>query len=123
MTFNHIEAPLEIKLAGDPARGEFEGYASVFGGLDSHGDRVAPGAFAQSLADRKSAGRSLPMYMQHGPSLGSDPRPVGLWTNVAEDTHGLKVAGRLVGLDTDAGRYNLALIRDGAMRGLSIGYL
>lgn len=29
--------------------GLFCGYASVFGVLDEHGDRVAPGAFCESL--------------------------------------------------------------------------
>jgi len=117
-----LECPLEAKFAGDPLKGEFEGYASVFGGLDTYGDQIAPGAFTRTLAERKARGAVTPMYFMHGAVLGGDPRPVGVWTSIAEDGTGLKVAGRLVGLDTEQGRYNLALMRDGAMRGLSIGY-
>jgi len=114
---------LELKLAGDPMVGAIEGYGAVFGNKDSHGDVIAPGAFGKSLAERKSAGRGLPsMFMQHGAAMGADPRPVGVWTSMEEDSRGLKVSGQLSGLDTETGRYNLALIRDGAMRGLSIGY-
>lgn len=111
----------EFKFANE-AKGQFEGYASVFGGLDSKGDQMAPGAFSRTLAERKAKGVALPMYMQHGWVMGADPRPVGVWDSVQEDDRGLKVAGHLVGLDTETGRYNLALVKEGAMRGLSIGY-
>lgn len=116
-----FDCPFEVKLA-DSASGEFEGYASAFGGVDSHGDRMLPGAFKHTLGELQTSRRALPMYMQHGPHLGHDPRPVGVWKSVAEDGHGLKVSGQLVGLDTETGRYNHALVRDGAMRGLSIGF-
>lgn len=111
----------EFKFANE-SKGEFEGYASVFGGIDSYGDQMAPGAFTRTLAERKSAGRGIPMYMQHGPMLGADPRPVGVWDSVSEDGTGLKVSGHLIGLNTETGKYNLALVKEGAMRGLSIGY-
>lgn len=115
--------PVEFKFAETGAPGEFTGYASVFGVIDSHADVVLPGAFTRTLAERKAAGRGLPpMYMQHGAGRGADPRPVGVWTGIEEDERGLKVAGKLIGLDTEIGRYNLAQVRDGAMRGLSIGY-
>jgi HK97 family phage prohead protease len=119
---DRLNCALEIKFAGDTPAGEFEGYASVFGGLDSYGDQIAPGAFTRTLAERKASGRQLPMYFQHGRILGADPRPVGVWKSVEEDGRGLKVSGKLVGLDTETGKYNLALIKEGAMRGLSIGY-
>lgn len=118
---DRINCGAEFKFA-DEAKGQFEGYASVFGGLDSYGDQIAPGAFTRTLAEAKVRGGSLPMYMQHGRMLGADPRPVGVWDSVVEDGKGLKVAGRLVGLNTETGRYNLALVKEGAMRGLSIGF-
>lgn len=118
---DRISCAAEFKFA-DESKGEFEGYASVFGGLDSYGDQIAPGAFARTLAARSAAGGSLPMYMQHGRLLGADPRPVGVWDSVQEDGKGLKVSGHLVGLNTETGKYNLALVKEGAMRGLSIGF-
>lgn len=118
---DRLSCGFEYKFA-NPDNGTFSGYGAVFGNVDSYGDVIAPGAFATSLAATKAVGRSLSMYMQHGAALGGDPRPVGVWTNVAEDSKGLFVEGKLVGLDTEAGKYNYALMKEGAMTGLSIGY-
>jgi HK97 family phage prohead protease len=118
---DHLNCAAEFKFANE-AKGEFEGYASVFGGRDSYDDQVAPGAFTRTLAEAKAKGRVPPMYMQHGRMLGADPRPVGVWNVMSEDSKGLNVAGRLVGLDTETGKYNKALVAEGAMRGLSIGF-
>ncbi len=123
MNTEAIFTPTEFKFAsGDAPAGRFSGYGSVFGVIDDGGDMVAPGAFSASLARLKAAGRSVPMYMQHGAALGADPRPVGRWLSVEEDGHGLKVEGQIIGLDTETGRYNYALMKEGAMTGLSIGY-
>jgi HK97 family phage prohead protease len=118
---DRINCVAEFKFANADT-GTFEGYASVFGGLDSYGDQIAPGAFTRTLAERKAKGAGLPMYMQHGRMLGADPRPVGVWDSVQEDGTGLKVSGHLVGLNTETGKYNLALVKEGAMKGLSIGF-
>lgn len=118
---DRISCGAEFKFSNE-ATGAFSGYASVFGGLDSYGDQVAPGAFTRTLAEKKAKDAALPMYMQHGRMLGADPRPVGVWTNVQEDGKGLAVEGRLVGLTTETGKYNFALMKEGAMRGLSIGF-
>lgn len=120
---DRLAFPLEWKLSGDPLAGLIEGYASVYGSMDTHGDVVLPGAFDRTLAERKASGRGYPpMYMQHGARLGADPRPVGVWTEMQSDGRGLRVAGKMIGLDTETGKYNLAQVRDGSMRGLSIGY-
>ncbi len=114
-------APLEVKFADD-ALGEFYGLASAHGVVDSHGDVVVPGAFSASLAEHKARGSMPTMYVQHGPALGGDPLPVGVWTHMEEDAHGLRVKGRISALDTDYGRRIRSLVRDGALKGLSIGY-
>lgn len=111
----------EAKFSADASViGAFSGYASTFGNVDRGGDVVVPGAFKSTLAEMREKGRPLPMLMQHG--MLADPRPVGVWDSVEEDEIGLKVSGRLVGLETETGKYNYALIKEGAMRGLSIGY-
>ena len=119
-----LSVPFEVKFLGatEAQPGEFNGYGSVFSVVDDGGDRILPGAFAASLASYKAQGRSLSMYMQHGPYLGGDPRPVGVWNDVGEDSKGLAVKGKLVGLDTETGKYNHALVKEGAMTGLSIEY-
>lgn len=106
---------LQVKDLSD--EGTFEGYGSVFGGkADSYGDIIAPGAFAKSLTMHHRGGTKPVMLWQHNPS-----EPIGVWDNLAEDGKGLKGTGRLV-METAKGREAYALLKAGAMRGLSIGY-
>lgn len=94
--------------------GTFEGYASLFGLVDLGGDQMAPGAFIRSL--HKRGARDVRMLWQHDPAL-----PIGSWTSIAEDGRGLKVKGRL-NLAVGRAREALALMREGAVDGLSIGF-
>lgn len=115
----HAEDQLEIKLAQADMRavgddGVIEGYASVFGNADTGGDRVAAGAFANSLRVRPAA--QVRMLWQHDPN-----EPIGVWEHIAEDGRGLLVRGRLLG-DVARGREVLSLLRAGAIDGLSIGF-
>jgi HK97 family phage prohead protease len=96
------------------ADGVFEGYASLFGLVDLGGDLVAPGAFARSLAKRGPG--QVRMLWQHDPAA-----PIGSWTSIVEDGRGLKVKGRL-NLAVARAREALALLREGAVDGLSIGF-
>lgn len=115
-------APLEIKAMPDETTGRFEGYAAVFGGIDAIGDQIAPGAFSQTIAERKATGRPMPMHLNHGlPELGGI-RGVGIWHTVSEDDKGLRVEGQIAGLNTDAGRYLYERVKSGAIGGLSIGF-
>lgn len=88
------------------------GYASLFGKSDQGGDTVEKGAYAQSLAKR----RSIKMLWQHDPA-----QPIGVWDEVREDERGLWVKGRLL-TDIAKGREAASLIGAGAIDGLSIGY-
>ncbi|MEQ8267639.1 MAG: HK97 family phage prohead protease [Parvibaculum sp.] len=94
--------------------GTFEGYASLFGAEDLGRDVVMPGAFAASLAKRGPKGVKL-LY-QHEPN-----EVIGIWTEIAEDQEGLFVRGQLL-TDVARAREVLALMRAGAVDGLSIGY-
>jgi len=124
MTFGCIGTPFEFKFLDEKqsAPGTFEGYGAVFGNMDSHGDVIEPGAFGASLTSRKASGRPLPpMYKQHG-MVGDGRDPVGVWEAMSEDASGLHVKGRLVGLDTERGKFTYAQAKEGALGGLSIGY-
>ncbi|MEM6944543.1 MAG: HK97 family phage prohead protease [Pseudomonadota bacterium] len=92
------------------------GYASRFGEADRRGDIVAKGAFRRSLRELKASGRRVALLWQH--DMG---RPIGVWDRVEEDAIGLRVEGRLLP-DVTLGREALALVRAGALDGLSIGY-
>ena len=90
-----------------------EGYASLFWTRDLGGDVVAKGAFRESLA---TAPGPLKMLHQH------DARaPVGVWDEVREDARGLYVKGRVL-TQTPDGRLVGALVKAGALDGLSIGF-
>ena len=112
-------AGLEIKrapelISGIAPDGSFEGYASLFGLVDMGQDLVMPGAFAASLLKRGPQG--VKMLWQHKAA-----EPVGTWQSIVEDQRGLKVAGRL-NLAVARAREILALMREGALDGLSIGF-
>lgn len=94
--------------------GAVEGYASLFGEVDQARDMVMPGAFTQTLQNRGL--RRIPMLFQHDPS-----EPVGIWLELREDWRGLWARGRLIP-EVARGRELLALVREGAIDGLSIGY-
>ncbi len=96
--------------------GRVEGYASFFGEADQSGDVVAPGAFSASLERLKAAGRKVKFLWQHDPG-----RPIGVWQEVREDSRGLRVDGRVLS-DVVQGAEAMALMRAGAIDGLSIGY-
>lgn len=93
---------------------QFEGYASLFNVRDGAGDHVAPGAFAASLR-RNGAGQVRMLYQHFSHS------PIGVWEEIAEDSRGLYVRGRLTS-DVEQARDVAALLRDGALNGLSIGF-
>lgn len=94
--------------------GIIEGYASLFGEIDQARDMMMPGAFTQTLQQRGL--RKIPMLFQHDPS-----EPVGIWLELREDFRGLWARGKLIP-DVARGRELLALLRSGAIDGLSIGY-
>ncbi len=112
-------APVEVKylanaFGGVEPDGTFEGYASLFNEPDLGKDVVMPGAFAASLKRRGAGG--IRMLWQHDPA-----EPIGVWLAVQEDAKGLKVRGRL-NLAVARAREVLALMREGAVDGLSIGF-
>lgn len=90
----------------------FAGYAAVFDRADRGGDVVRAGAFARAV---KRGARAVPLLWQHDPA-----RPVGRIEYLAEDRRGLRVIARIGG--SQAGREAAALLKEGAVRGLSFGY-
>jgi HK97 family phage prohead protease len=113
MEVKQMRVVAEIKAVDD--EGTIEGYGSIFGNVDSYGDVVAKGAFTRTLEESKGSGRMPAMLWQHNPD-----EPIGVWTSMSEDAKGLYVKGKLA--ETQRGREALALIKMGALSGLSIGY-
>lgn len=119
----------ELKFAADEGAQamRFTGYGAVFGNVDSYGDVIEAGAFSKFLADVKSGNQPWPaMLSQHGgwQMSAEDMTPIGVWTDFAEDGHGLKVTGQLA--DTPRGLEMYKLMKMSprpAIDGMSIGYI
>lgn len=109
-----IDVPASIKAIGNGSDEYiFEGYGSVFGNIDSYGDIVEKGAFDKSLQEH-----GMPSLLLH-----HDARQVvGVYTDAYSDEHGLKVTGKLTKGVRAAEEAHL-LMKDGALRGLSIGFI
>jgi HK97 family phage prohead protease len=91
----------------------FAGYAAVFDRTDRGGDVVRRGAFARAVA---AGGERVPLLWQH-----RSGEPIGRIERIAEDERGLRVIARL-STEAAAGREAAALLKDGAVGGLSFGY-
>lgn len=116
LTTKRLDVPLTIKAVSD--NGEFEGYGSVFGNKDSHDDIVIPGAFKGSLDTWRGKGRLPALLWQHNMH-----EPIGVYTEMKEDEHGLYVKGRLLIDDDPLAKRAHAHMKAGSLGGLSIGYM
>jgi HK97 family phage major capsid protein/HK97 family phage prohead protease len=99
----------KAKLAIDDA-GELTGIAWPFGSADSVGDIIEKGSFGTPS--------KLPMLFAH-----DQAQPIGIWDSILETNDGLVVKGRLLIADVQRAREIHSLIKEGAITGLSIGFV
>lgn len=99
----------ETKIEADDD-GAISGIAWPFGKADRVGDMIEPGAF-------KGAEVPLPMLFGHDVN-----DPVGAWSAAEEDAEGLKLKGVLLVSEVPRARQVAALVKAGAVRGISIGF-
>ncbi|WP_278984694.1 HK97 family phage prohead protease [Sphingobium yanoikuyae] len=107
----YAASSFDIKSLDDS--GHIEGLLAGFGNVDEGGDRLMPGTFTKTLANRSTP---LPMLLHH-----DSHRPIGAWKEWQERKDGLYVKGRLT-LSTRDAQEAHALAKDGALTGLSIGW-
>jgi HK97 family phage prohead protease len=108
-----LDVPMALTLAGDDlGEYEFDGYASVFGSVNAYGFVIDAGAFAKTLKERPNP----VLLWQHWTD-----QPIGKITSAIEDTKGLKIRAQLVP-EVDQARAAHALMKAGAIEGLSIGF-
>lgn len=103
----------ECKAADDGGLGTFLGDASVYNVVDLHGDIIEPGAFDHTLR-RKGVDR--PLLYQHDPH-----RPIGIGRHQDDPGRALGIEGHPNAEVNDA-REAMALVKQGAIKGLSIGF-
>lgn len=105
----------EYKAIDEGPVGRFSGYGAVFGNVDAYRERILPGAFGATLSEAQQSGIMPAMLWQHSPT-----NPIGVWRTMREDARGLYVEGELA--DTQLAREAYALMKLGALSGLSIGF-
>lgn len=120
----HFDCHFEMTKAADPEEGEpnigkFEGYASTFGNTDRMDDVIVKGAFAETLKSHRSRKRQIRMLSQHDRRnlIGGFPSE-----DAKEDDKGLFVKGN-INLDTQTGREDFALMKQGVLEDMSIGFI
>jgi HK97 family phage prohead protease len=103
-----------LKLDAPPDdEGRFTGYAAVFGNVDQGNDLIEPGAFTKTLNENPDG---VPILWSH-----DTDQPIGVSTSLVEDRKGLRVEGQLA-MDVQRAREVHALMKMGAIKGISIGY-
>ncbi len=101
---------VETKMLADDS-GLVSGLAWKFGTPDRIGDWVEPGAF-------KSIKLPVPMLFGHDMN-----DPIGTWDIAEEKSDGLHITGKLLVDDVARAREVRALVKSGAVRGISIGFI
>ena len=101
---------LDIKDFTD--EGTFCGYGAVFGNVDDYDDEIVHGAFTKTIGVKTPV-----MLWQH-----ASDQPIGVYEAIREDNIGLWVEGRLL-LDIPKAREAHILLKNRAIRGLSIGFI
>lgn len=95
-------------------QGVVEGYASVFGGLDTYGDTIEPTAYDNVIAE----GQVPLMFYQHE----SWDVPIGRWDELSVDEKGLKIKGTL-NLELQQAKDIYSALKFGSITGMSIGFM
>lgn len=115
MKHKTMDVTFEIKAVDDD--GFFSGYGSVFEEIDSYREVVKRGAFLKSLNEWQARSRLPPVLWNHNHN-----EPIGVYTRMEEDENGLYVEGRLLVNEVQRAREIHALMKAGAIDGMSIGY-
>jgi uncharacterized protein len=106
---------LEVKKS--PKGVTVSGYASTFGPPpDDQGEIMDYGCFSATILQYRAA-RTMPVML-----FGHDQnKPIGTWTSMSEDSHGLKVSGVILS-SVRKGAEAISLIEAKAINGLSVGF-
>jgi len=99
--------------------GQFEAYASIFGNVDSYGDVVQPGAFANTLADWAASDSFLPVLFGH--NMADPDFNIGHVISAKEDERGLRVIGQL-DLESPKGAQVHRMLKGKRINQLSFAY-
>ena len=102
--------------------GEFQALVSVFGNVDRGGDRIMPGAFAESLERWRKSGDPVPIIWSHEWQTPDAHIGVADPHDVVETDRGLLVRGKLDIDDNDIARRVYKLMSRRSLKEFSFGY-
>lgn len=112
-----------VKIKAGPEEGleegQFIGYASVFGNVDSYGDVVEKGAFKDTLKAWKSKGQPIPLLWGH--NLADPDYNIGYLLSAEEDERGLKVHAQ-IDMDSPKAAQVYRLLKSGRVSEMSFAY-
>jgi len=115
-----LSFPFEIKeYEEEDLYFTFSGYAATFNNLDRGGDIIRPGAFTKTAAELMSKQKEgkLPILWQHKTDM-----PLGVFTTLKEDPHGLYVEGKMPKTDSFVTDRVIPQMKVGSIDSMSIGY-
>ena len=117
--FNLEVTEVKILNVGDDEKGVFVG-AMASQAKDLGDDVIDSGAFDETIADYKKKKQNIQLYYNHN-TMGL---PIGIisFKNIEQDGKNWLVKGEL-NLDTQTGSEVYALMKQGALTDLSIGYI
>lgn len=113
VTLEYKDLPVQLKV-DEKEEGVVEAYVSVFGNVDSYGEIVEKGAFAESLKS------SFPRYPKFVWAHNWE-EPLGPTLEAHEDERGLYAKGKFV-LSVQRAREIYELMKAGAITDFSFGY-
>lgn len=109
----------QVKAVGDDDARTFEALVSVFGNVDSYGDRMMPGAFSKTLGEWQASGDPIPVIWSH--DWENPMAHIGVVTDASETPDGLRVQGKLDG-DTDFARQAYRLLKARRVKEFSFAF-
>ena len=120
LTFDRKQAEFEVKtFERDGVRlGTIRGFLATFGNIDRVNDRIERNAFNDTLKRHREQKRMIRMLFQHNRMELIGGFPI---EQVQVTEKGLFVTGE-VNLEVDRGREAFALIKQGALSDMSIGF-
>lgn len=114
MELKHLTYAFEMKETKEDSEFfYFEGYGATFGNVDHGGDVIQQGAFKNTLLKN----RVIPVLYQH-----NSREPIGIYTDMKEDSHGLYVKGKLPKDDALVRDRIIPQMKVGSIAKMSIGY-
>lgn len=97
-------------------KGIFTGYVSVFNGVDSYGDTIAPEAYDEVLGNIAKGTAPMPkLFFNHG----RWDAPIGKWLSLEKDEKGVFGKGQ-INLNIERGKEIYECMKFGSVDGLSV---